>query len=546
MRSMKKIYVATLLFFTIFAIPSLMAQNVGVGESSPATKLEIKGDAGTDLLNVKDQDENSRLYIENTGNVGVGTIEPWLKLDILGATYLRGAATHSIDAEQLRFGRSDLDVRYHSIHSQHTGTGSGNHLQFKIHDGVTSTSQTDLMILRGDGRVGIRATNPAATLHVNGSIRFQSLINGYLKTNGDGDISTVVTIPASDITGIDESKWTQINNDLYPNSTGWNVGIGLSNPSQKLEVAGQALADAFRTRSGNTLYHHFIRNGGGAAVYINQEDGSNPILRLSSGTATANGNVQFTVENDGKVGVGTDGPTSKLHVLGTGGGDGTWNQGILIENNNASAGEPTVVFKNSATGSNYWFTGLNQSERYEIAYGTGFTNPNTYLTIASDGNVGIGTVSPGTKLDIKGNVQYPINILRTGNNGDVGIEFHDNDANAQTGYFTFDHTNTDSEGNGASFHFRSTETTLGVILEGQGGYYAGDEVVLRSNGSSYLTGGNVGIGISSPSSILHVGSTSDDFTDNKVIKVESRGYAGIELLGDRDNRNSNPAEPGGA
>ncbi|MGK6353492.1 hypothetical protein [Parapedobacter sp. DT-150] len=72
----------------------------------------------------------------------------------------------------------------------------------------------------------------------------------------------------------------------------------------------------FRTATGNTIYHQFVRNGNGAAVYINQENTTQPILRLSSGTVTANENVVFTVENDGKVGIGTTTPQAKLAVNG--------------------------------------------------------------------------------------------------------------------------------------------------------------------------------------------------------------------------------------
>lgn len=74
----------------------------------------------------------------------------------------------------------------------------------------------------------------------------------------------------------------------------------------------------FRTATGNTTYHQFVRDGGGAVVYINQVNttANYPILRLSRGTPTANVNVVFTVENDGRVGIGTTNPQAKLAVDG--------------------------------------------------------------------------------------------------------------------------------------------------------------------------------------------------------------------------------------
>ncbi len=78
----------------------------------------------------------------------------------------------------------------------------------------------------------------------------------------------------------------------------------------------QIQTGTFRTTSGNTDYHHFTRNGGDGAVYINQvsTNSDHAILRLSSGTDVAGRNIKFTVENNGSVGIGTTNPTSKLFV----------------------------------------------------------------------------------------------------------------------------------------------------------------------------------------------------------------------------------------
>lgn len=78
---MKKFYFL-LLIITSFNI--INAQNVGIGEATPSTKFEIKGDAGTDLFNIKDQTNDSKLYIKNNGNVGIGQSNPLYKLDVSG------------------------------------------------------------------------------------------------------------------------------------------------------------------------------------------------------------------------------------------------------------------------------------------------------------------------------------------------------------------------------------------------------------------------------------------------------------------------------
>ncbi|CAL2083878.1 exported protein of unknown function [Tenacibaculum sp. 190524A02b] len=76
-------------------------------------------------------------------------------------------------------------------------------------------------------------------------------------------------------------------------------------------------AQTYKNPDTNTDYNHFIRDGGGAAVYINQAstDETKPILRLSSGTTKPNTNVKFTVENNGNIGIGTNNPTEGKLVI---------------------------------------------------------------------------------------------------------------------------------------------------------------------------------------------------------------------------------------
>jgi hypothetical protein len=55
----------------------------------------------------------------------------------------------------------------------------------------------------------------------------------------------------------------------------------------------------------------------------------------------------------------------------------------------------------------------------------------------------------------------------------------------------------------------------------------------------------VGIGNQAPARALHVGDSSDLITDTNAIRVESRGFAGLEILGDSTNATTG-GEPGGA
>jgi len=120
----------------------------------------------------------------------------------------------------------------------------------------------------------------------------------------------------------------------------------------------------------------------------------------------------------GNVGIGTTSPSWKLHVSHSSGGDATYSGGILIENTSTTAGEPNIGFKNAGMGSNFWFVGPDQDTDMNFAYGTTHSDANTKMTIASDGNVGIGTTAPSEKLEVVGNIR----LVGAGGTGDGSLE----------------------------------------------------------------------------------------------------------------------------
>jgi hypothetical protein len=118
-----------------------------------------------------------RLTIDQDGKVGIGTTSVDAKLHIQGVsgTYPTSIFNHSaidVEGEVIRIGRTDSTARYHSIYGKQSAINSSNYLQFRVHDGSASspfTSQSTVMTLTGQGRVGIGTTSPAEILHVNGA-----------------------------------------------------------------------------------------------------------------------------------------------------------------------------------------------------------------------------------------------------------------------------------------------------------------------------------------------------------------------------------------
>lgn len=167
-----------------------------------------------------------------------------------------------------------------------------------------------------------------------------------------------------------------------------------------ISIHAQIQYGTWKTPSGNPDYHHFTRNGNGAAVYINQSatGSSFPILRLSSGTELPNQNVKLTVENDGRVGIGTISPTNGLlHIYknATTGGLGsvaTSNAGLRIQDSFSSL----YLDGNTLYTDGNMVLGTLTNSSFSIG-----TNNVENFRINSGGNIGIGTTNPSEKLHIE-------------------------------------------------------------------------------------------------------------------------------------------------
>jgi hypothetical protein len=135
-----------------------------------------------------------------TGNVGVGTLSPFAKLDVRGVVFVRNVQSEAV-GEQLRIGRNDGDIRFHSIYSKHSGIASSNFIEFRIHNGGQGDfkSQISTMTIKGDGKVGIGTTNPTYNLQVAGNTKWTGTGSSYteVNTNASGPYLRQYTLDGS-------------------------------------------------------------------------------------------------------------------------------------------------------------------------------------------------------------------------------------------------------------------------------------------------------------------------------------------------------------
>jgi hypothetical protein len=184
-------------------------------------------------------------------------------------------------------------------------------------------------------------------------------------------------------TTLDSSQWTTSGSNIYYNSG--NVGIGITNPGYKLDVAGSA-----RISSG--VSGIYLTNG-----RIWSEN--NALQLAGNSTAVWLGNsVNTPVLSvvSGNVGIGTTAPGQLLHV--------TKATQALIEVQSTNSGASDTGFtlvtpdRTWNFGQNIGGIGAGKFNFYDVTAGA------SRVVIDTNGNVGIGTTAPITQLHIPGKV----------------------------------------------------------------------------------------------------------------------------------------------
>ncbi len=527
------------------------------------------------LQTITNGTNTEKVRINSLGNVGIGTTNPDQKLEVNGNAHLSysliGRGIRSSNRGELHLNSTGINDVSEMFFGYGDGYTEGN-IRWAISDRGVATGQ--IHMYRGPafggfataqtwdddlnsyfyGNVGIGTTNPSTRLHI--SIPNS---NSQLTLERTGSATGKYQI----YTNTNNLYINNVASNTFPLTilNNGNVGIGTASPAFALDVAGNAARIGDSSQTTTSLYLTATNTAGAPAIavrtimqgyegrgmgtfytdssysgeeWFNGINYSGGFHRWSVGYDQSGGqaeylaNAKFTVFHNGNVGIGTHVPFTNLEVAGSG-----LDSIIRLYAGGGTANIRTWEMRAvGVAGEGLLFRQVNDANN-------SYTNR---MIIDTNGDVGIGTINPAARLDVKaGHIRLDAGYSLQWDNSHERIEQSD-------GHLEFFVNNTEGmtlDTNGLGIGTTSPQGRLNIKASTSNGSTAfllqnssgNNNTVIYDNGTivaagagrflggGYFTGGNVGIGTTSPAQKLHVNGNVD--IDNGGILFQ-QGY-GLNL-----------------
>ncbi len=392
------------------------AGGVGINTNAPTAALTVGGTAGVDgirfpdgtlqttasvpgpdgySLDAADGSPADALYVDDGGNVGIGTITPQEQLDVNGNLRVAGTiaagATITIDGNTRQInsfgvlgisavggvgigtnnptaalhvaGTPGVDgIRFPDGTLQTTAAGpggGGDSYSLDASDG----DPVDALLVDGDGKVGIGTITPTHNLDVVGDIHASAAISSGNTIVVDGNARTITSDAALGL--------------IAPGG----VGIGTDEPTVALDVVGAARVETLQIFGGTSVTQPITGWGSNAAGQISVPSGS--FTKIATGS-------------NHSIGIRTDGT-----LAGWG------------NNSSGQINVPAGIFSEISAGSNFSL-GLRQDGSL-AAWGSNSSGQlnvptGTFIAVSAGWNHGVAIRSDGTLAAWGSNTQGQTNV----------------------------------------------------------------------------------------------------------------------------------------
>ena len=336
-------------------------------------------------------DTVERLTVSADGNVGIRTTNPGSDLQVGGGvgnhtveissqTSIFKATTSGTGEAALYLADSDRDWRIQKRNNDNNLT---------IRD---NTLGSDVMTFKaGTGNIGIGTTSPAEKFSVAGNIAVQNgneiMLGGATGDTKIGKLYNVGGVISLDGEGTRNIRLGSTTNGevMRVDNTNKKIGIGTTNPNQKLDVNGN-----INVAGGDGSFLTFNNGDANITIQNNNTGGVGRDLSFKTFSAVGGNSEKMRITKNGNVGIGTPNPEAKLDVESE----------ILI------SGTDPILRMERGDGFNSDILKVESSTDNLII---GDTSLDDIIFEADNGeamrilrnlNVGIGTTSPQSKLHI--------------------------------------------------------------------------------------------------------------------------------------------------
>ena len=532
---------------------------VGIGTPTPSTPLHIRADVPSiRLQDITSTDNhyltgnNGELRVQSSGyitmrpgaavsttflangNVGIGTTSPSQKLHINNST--------ASSASYAKFSNAQTGITTADGFDVGVNTGAEAVIwQRENSNLLLATNNSERMRIDSSGNVGIGTTSPNGTLTVvsnnaynsGGGLRLQSSSGAdrtllYLSTDHTNQVSTIQSYRDGTGAGV---------KNLLINPQGGNVGIGTTSPNKKLEVVSNTTYDGIQI-SGSSIPTFGIidtTNNAKFIAYVRDSDATIGMETNHPLTINTNNTERMRITSAGNVGIGTTSPGHLLEIRGTG-------DALSVGNDTNTL--TYMRFANERTMIGY--SGANAVVQGGLSKGIRFNvNNNTFnsgnaMAIDTSGNVGIGTTSPDSPLEVQfdeatGTAKQMLHLdynptnnygsavikISGGNTSGASTEIEQVTGGGAGSFGTYIDTNVINRG--------LSSGAFGNINFVTGSSTSTSSIVMTIGGGSQK--GNVGIGTTNPGAKLQVGTGSGATVDTAYqIVADGSAISGIQIL----------------
>ena len=395
-----------------------------------------------------------RVRITSNGNVGIGTTDPGVKLQVAGdiVTTDTQAMPSNIGFVRILYNKTAEQGLFQAYDSS---TSQYKDLKFEGETWRIDTGTSSLttgLYQDSSGNIGIGTTAPTTKLEVvyGGSGSNRGITSYHTYTGAAGPVIRIRKArgtSASPTAVVSGDTLGHVNFEAY-DGTGFGAGG---------QIQVSATQDWTSTARGSTLFFKTAAN-----------DSAAPTTRM-------------LITHDGNVGIGTTDPATTVHLYGSG------QPHLKVESTDSNAG--FNVTSGHAQGE-WTLTSKVEDGGFQLY---NIVTTNIPLYVLPSGNVGIGTSSPVAKL----HVHLPYQVF----SGDTALKLGMQNFGASVGNFiNLDFGSESSTHARISADFR-VNPRVGLAFSTMDSSTLTEKMFIDGNG-------NVGIGTTSPANILTVKQTS--------------------------------------